>query len=243
MHAPYDATPERLTALGLPAELPASPILDRARVHFTVPRADFPGRHGWLIEPIRALYAAEVADADASLGRFLDAVPAGAIVAVTADHGEELLEHHGIGHASTTLDSVPQPELVAIPLYLRLPDGRGAGRRVGGRFEQVDLLPTLLALVGVASPEGLDGRDWSGVLLDPIAPPLPDRDLLISSTPCGWQCPPERRSERVHALVSDGRWSWCRERSGGCDPGPLASLLADARTRRDGYGTPVRSPR
>jgi hypothetical protein len=57
VHAPYDATPDRLAELGLPAELPVSPILDRARTGYTVPRADFPGHHGWLKGPIRALYA------------------------------------------------------------------------------------------------------------------------------------------------------------------------------------------
>jgi len=243
VHAPYDATPERLADLGLLSQLPASPLLDRARSHFTVPRADFPGRHGWLREPVRALYAAEVADADAALGGILETLPADAILVVTADHGEELLEHDGIGHASTTLDSVPQPELLAIPMLLRFPDGRGAGRRIGGRFEQVDLLPTLLPLLGVAAPTGGDGRDWSAVILDPAAAAPPPRDLLVSSSPCGWQCPADRRSERVHALVSDSEWSWCREVSGRCDAGALATTLADARTRRDRLGAPVASPR
>ncbi len=253
VHAPYDATPERLAELGLPDRLPDSPLLERARTSYTVPRADFPGRHDWLAEPIAALYAAEVVDADATLGRILDRLDAEGladrtILVVTADHGEELLERDGIGHASTTLDSVPHPELVRIPMYLRFPDGRGAGRRIAGaRFEQVDVLPALMPFLGfdvsfMARP--WDGRWWWYYpLSDPHAGPPEPRDLLVSSTPCGWQCPPERRSERVHALVSDDGWTWCREDSGTCPPGALADALALARSRRDGHGTPVRSPR
>ncbi|MCP4869435.1 MAG: sulfatase-like hydrolase/transferase [Proteobacteria bacterium] len=243
IHAPYEASPEQLAALGLPDRLPDSPLLDRARTQLTVPRADFPGRHGWLREPIAALYDAEVADADAVLGRLLDALPERTILVVSADHGEELLERDGIGHASTTLDSVPHPELVRIPMLVRLPDGRGAGRRIQGRFEQVDLLATLLPLLDVEAPPDADGRDWSGILLDEAAPPPRSRDLLVSSTPCGWQCPEGRRSERVHTLISDPDWSWCREDSAPCEPGRLATALEEARDRRTRLGTPVPSPR
>ena len=248
IHAPYDATAERLRGLGIDVELPAAPILDRARTHYLVERERFPGRHGWLKEPIEALYAAELEDADRALGAILDRLDetglAGrVIVVVSADHGEELLDHDGIGHASTTLDSVPQPELVRIPLYVRFPDGRAAGRQVAGVFEQVDLLPTLLPLLGVTESvdAARDGRDWSDSLLFESGAPPPPGPTLVSSTPCGWQCPPERRSERVHALIDGPRWSWCRESDGPCD-GPLGAAVQAADQRRRALRTPVRSP-
>ena len=250
IHAPYDASAQRLAELGLPDALPAAPILDRARAGYTVPRADFPGRHDWLREPIRALYAAELVDADAALGRILDGLEAAGlldatVVIVTADHGEELLDHDGIGHASTTLDSAPQPELVEIPLWLRLPDGHLAGRQLAGRFAQVDLMPTLLPLLGLQAPQPSpdvesDGVDRSVQLLYPPHEPSTMPPTLVSSSPCGWQCPPERRDERVHALIGE-HWQWCRTGQEGC-PEELAAALAEAEARRMQLRTPVPSP-
>ncbi len=248
IHAPYDSDPATLEALGLRSDLPNSPILDRARSHYTVPRRDFPGRHGWLREPIDALYQAELAQADTILGTLLDRVAASPLqdrilVVVTADHGEELLDHEGIGHASTTLDSSAQDELIRIPFYLRLPDGAGAGRIVPGRFAQTDFMPTLFGLLGFELPEFVDGVEVDGSNLAPqlLAADLPeflDRKVLVSSSPCGWQCPPERRGERVHALVLSDDVLHCREPGAPCDPA-LDAVLREARARARLLKTPV----
>jgi hypothetical protein len=236
IHAPYDATVADLEALGLPSTLPDSPILNRARTHYTVPRADFPGRHGWLQEPIRALYAAELANEDKVIGRVLASLDGmeDLIVVVSADHGEELLDHDGIGHASTTLHSAPHPELVRIPLFVRLPDGRGAGQVRAGIFEQIDLVPTLASLLGVAAVEPvagvpLDGRDLSAALLHG-APADEEHSVLVSTSPCGWQCPEERRGERIHAFIRGRQWWFCDPSAGPCEE-PFPTLLSAAAER------------
>lgn len=72
---------------------------------------------------------------------------------VTADHGEELGQHHDYFYH---LCSVHEPAL-RIPLILRLPDGRLAGRRTASIVENVDIAPTLLALLGVAVPRSFEG--------------------------------------------------------------------------------------
>ena len=242
IHAPYDTPVERLDALGLPRP-PPSPVLDRARSHYTVPRAQFPGDHAWLKPALSALYDAEVADADAALGRILGALDAAGvepIVVLTADHGEELLERNGIGHASTTLASQPWPELVDVPLLIRFPDGRRAGERALGGVQQVDVLRSLLPLLGLrpepAAPGvPLDGRDLSAFWLAGRAPPAVP--VLVHSSPCGWQCPPERRAERVSALF-DGRWLRCTDT---CPPA-LQERLDAAEVRRSRLATPVASP-
>ena len=234
IHAPYDASSDELEALGLPADLPSSPILDRARSHHTVPRAEFPGRHGWLKRPIRALYAAELAREDRVLGRVLSALASveNLIVVVSADHGEELLDHDGIGHASTTLHSPPHPELVRIPLFIRLPDGRGAGEQRSGAFQQIDLMPTLAGLLGIEAEQpvpglDLDGRDLSAAVLGDAgarAEPTSERPVLVSSSPCGWQCPPARRHERIHALIEGKSWMFCDPSAAPCEE-PVATHL------------------
>lgn len=218
VHAPYDADRAKLDALGLHDPLPDAPVLRRARTHYTVPRAAFPGRHSWLKPAIAALYAAEVADADGALAEVLAAIEESGeaertIVVLTADHGEELLEGDGIGHASTTLDSVPRDVLQRIPMLVRLPDGRGAGTSNSSVVRQQDLLPSLLPLLGVNHPPlssdpRLHGVDRSAAVLG--IEELPPVDNWFLTSPCGWQCPPDRRAERVAATLTDGDWSWCR---------------------------------
>jgi arylsulfatase A-like enzyme len=76
------------------------------------------------------------------------------VVLFTADHGEDLGDHHHYWeHACSIYDSS-----LRIPLLLRLPDGRFAGTSRSEIVEIVDLLPTLLELVGAAAPAGSEGR-------------------------------------------------------------------------------------
>ena len=240
IHAPYDASSKELEELGLESDLPKSPILDRARSHHTVPRAEFPGRHSWLKGPIRALYAAELSRQDRILGEVLSSLSdiQDLIVVVSADHGEELLDHDGIGHASTTLHSAPHPELVRIPLFIKLPDGHGAGELRKGAFQQVDLVPTLGGLLGIGVEQPvpgleLDGRDLSTSVLGypPVqAQSTSERPVLVSTSPCGWQCPPERRHERIHALIQGRAWDFCDPAKVQCDDS-IASRLTESSRR------------
>lgn len=251
VHAPYDATPERLVDLGLSPWLPEAPILDRARTHYTVPRALFPGRHEWLKEPLRALYSAEVAAADDRLLTTLGALERSGekdrtIVILTADHGEELLENDGIGHASTTLDSVPREVLQRIPLLVWFPDGRGAGTRRPGVVRQQDLLPSLLPLLGVQHAPLSTDPDLHGVDvgLAGEGPVQSAGAAWFATSPCGWQCPPERRHERVAAVVDGGAWTWCRHDAGDattCDA-RLSDLLGRAYALGGALGSPTAVP-
>ena len=106
----------------------------------------------------RASYDAEVRFTDAEIGRLLDGVAArglleDAVVVFLADHGEGLGEDdYWFAHGEYLSDP-----LVRVPLFLAAP-GRAPGRRtevVG----LVDVLPTVLGLVGVPPPEGVIGRD------------------------------------------------------------------------------------
>jgi arylsulfatase A-like enzyme len=118
-------------------------------------------------------YAQEVAYFDSELGRLLAAIRARGrplVAVVTADHGESLGEagywfQHG--HAST-------PDLGRIPLVLQAP-GLAPGRR-SELVHHVDLMPTLLELVGLPVPEGA-----RGIALGPFlrsGEPLPERTLF-----------------------------------------------------------------
>jgi choline-sulfatase len=110
-------------------------------------------------------YAGEVMYADSQAARLLDALDAvglrrNTLVVYLSDHGESLGDHgeptHGIFVYGATLD---------VPLIITLPVGSRsnwpaltlAGRRVNRLARLVDVMPTVLDVVGLPVPPGLDG--------------------------------------------------------------------------------------
>jgi arylsulfatase A-like enzyme len=107
---------------------------------------------------VRSAYLGEIRENDAAFGELLDGLRArgldeSTLVAFSADHGEEFYDHGGDGHSGTLYQ-----EVLHVPLAIRLP-GSG-GRRVAAPVQQMDVMPTLLALAGVPGPE-VEGRDLS----------------------------------------------------------------------------------
>ena len=102
-------------------------------------------------------YDGEVAFVDAEVGRLIRAIEQDdpdAIFVVIADHGEGLADHgektHGVLLYQTTMH---------VPFLLRAPGRLPSGRRVTTPVSQVDLLPTLLALLKLPLPADLHGAD------------------------------------------------------------------------------------
>jgi choline-sulfatase len=125
-----------------------------AFLHLYEPHAPYtpPPQHQDLKDP----YDGEVAYADELVGRLVARLRARGlldrvILAVTSDHGEGLLDHGEQEHGFFVYR-----ESVQVPLILRLPGARGAGRRVSGLVAQVDIAPTLLDLAGLPH-DGMDG--------------------------------------------------------------------------------------
>ncbi len=69
-------------------------------------------------------------------------------VLVTADHGDELMDHHSIGHGHTLYD-----ELTHVPLIAQIP-GRSTGVRHTAPVSHVDLADTITDIAGIASDGG-----------------------------------------------------------------------------------------
>jgi choline-sulfatase len=93
-------------------------------------------------------YDGEVAYADAQVGRlveFLDArgLRGRTLVVVTSDHGEGLGEHGEDEHLMFVYEST-----LRVPLLASWPGVLPAGQRIRGLFRSVDLLPTVLDLLG-----------------------------------------------------------------------------------------------
>ena len=113
-------------------------------------------------------YDGEVAFADAQLGRILQALASAGrerdtVVAVMSDHGESLGDHGESAHAILIYEST-----LRVPLVLAGP-AVPAGTVVPARVGLIDVMPTLLGLLGAEAPP-LPGRDlraaWSGTLRD-----------------------------------------------------------------------------
>jgi arylsulfatase A-like enzyme len=79
-------------------------------------------------------------------GRYEDS-----LVIVTADHGEELFDHGGFGHAYSLFE-----EVVRIPLWIKLPR-QTEGAVVDRPVSLADLVPTILEVVDLVQPLDLDG--------------------------------------------------------------------------------------
>jgi tetratricopeptide (TPR) repeat protein len=132
-----------------------------AFLHLYEPHAPYapPEAHRRHADP----YDGEVAYADELVGRLLARLrQAGvydrAIVAVTADHGEGLLDHGEQEHGFFLYR-----EALQVPLVLRLPGRRKAGTRVAGAVGHVDLAATLLDLAGLPA-DGMDGSSLRGAI-------------------------------------------------------------------------------
>ncbi len=109
------------------------------------------------IERLRAAYDGELRAIDDEVGRlFAELKRLGlydqTLIVVTSDHGDGFGEHGFIAHST-----VPYEELVRVPLIVKLPGGRFAGSEVAEQVRLVDVLPTVLAAVGVEPPAGVAG--------------------------------------------------------------------------------------
>jgi arylsulfatase A-like enzyme len=122
-----------------------------------------------ILEHTRALYAGEVSYADREVGRVVATLDrlglaGNTLTIVTSDHGESLTEHdYFFDHSVCLYD----PSL-RVPLVVRHPDRQAAGTRRTDLVDLTDLTPTVLELLGLAIPAGLDGAP-----LRPFSPPPP----------------------------------------------------------------------
>ena len=93
------------------------------------------------------------------------------IVVFTSDHGDMMGSHQLLAKC------VMYEEAVRVPWIVRLP-GQNEGRRVSGPVSQIDMVPTLLDLLGADVPERLPGRSLAEWLRDD-GPARLEEDVFI----------------------------------------------------------------
>jgi arylsulfatase len=142
------------------------------------------------IQHLRDVYDSEIAWTDAHIGKLLDALRRRglfdeALVVVTADHGEAFMDRPSrwIGHGDNL-----HKELVHVPLIVHLP-GQSVGERVRDTVGTIDVLPTILDVVGAeaASSTEFQGRSLVG--------DRSDRPVFSET---------QRRAH--HEAITQGRW-------------------------------------
>lgn len=124
-------------------------------------------------------YAGEVTLVDTWVGHLLQALQesgrmADTLVLFTSDHGCMLGEQGEMHKGESRLRN----QCTRLPLIIRHPQGIGAGQRVKGFVQHVDMLPTALAIMGLPRHERMLGHDvWPLVQAQASSP----RDYVVTA--------------------------------------------------------------
>jgi arylsulfatase A-like enzyme len=111
------------------------------------------------------LYDAGIRNVDRQIARLVDGLRQthqwdDCVFVLTADHGEEFLDHGGRYHAPVHLGE----ELIRVPLVIRVPEERAKKPVPSSPMSHLHLAPTLLEILGVRAPSSFRGRSlWSGL--------------------------------------------------------------------------------
>jgi arylsulfatase A-like enzyme len=203
-HWPYDQYPQEFNTYD-PAKVDLPP-------NVPVQMAEFARRE-------IAQYYGNVSALDAQMGRLLEALDSlgiadDTIVCFSSDHGDHL-SSHGYGkpgdkwmHPTMRASkATPYEESVHIPFLLRYPRVVKAGRRTRALFGCVDVMPTLLALCGVAVPAGAQGHSLAHVVRGEDGGASPDSVYLMNMG-TGW--PDRPRWVGLWRGVRTDRWVYAR---------------------------------
>ena len=108
------------------------------------------------------------------------------VVIITADHGEEFLEHGYFTHTNLYVETLHVPLIIHVP---------GAKPRVDtGLVRLVDLAPTILQLAGLSPPRTMMGHS----LKPRLTGPAPGETLVLSQDP--WD------HNKPHSTMRDGHF-------------------------------------
>jgi uncharacterized sulfatase len=106
------------------------------------------------ISHIEALYDGEIRYVDAELGRLFErlnqmGVEDNTLIVITADHGDEFLEHGHVRHYRTLYGDV-----LHVPLIFKMPKKLPQGKRISGLVRLTDVSPTILSLAEIHTSPG-----------------------------------------------------------------------------------------
>jgi arylsulfatase A-like enzyme len=160
-HAPYYPPNEAFRELtGRDIEPGRARYLNEYWKRWDLTPSGFRGKRGEVID----LYDAGIRSADRQIARLVQSLRHAhlwddCVVAFTADHGEEFLDHGGRYHAPVRLTE----EIVRVPLLIRVPGEQGV-KVPASPMSHLHLAPTLLEIMGLQAPSAFQGRSlWTNL--------------------------------------------------------------------------------
>ncbi|MEE8349344.1 MAG: sulfatase, partial [Acidobacteriota bacterium] len=159
-------------------------------------------------EAVHALYDGELLLLDREIERTIKTLEKldlleNTIVIIGADHGEELLEHGFVGHASTSREARLYDEIINIPFLILFPRKLPSGKRITTQVRGIDVMPTVLELLEIPPVAYLEGRSLVPVI---NGQETGHRTAFSQSSRAGYQEEdPENVTERIRA-VRTGDW-------------------------------------
>lgn len=117
-------------------------------------------------EDLKVLYAANIRYTEQQIARILDWLEetgklSETLIVLTSDHGEEFYEHNAWEHGSSAFQ-----EQAHVPLMIQAPGLIPPGKRITTLTRHIDVMPTLLDLVGLECPKEAQGQSLRGLLED-----------------------------------------------------------------------------
>lgn len=178
---------------------------------------------------LKEAWTVELGRVDRALERILGALAASGrlestLVIVTADHGEEFLDHGGFFHGHSLHE-----ELLHVPLVMRWPTGVPGGARgihVESRVRTMDLAPTLAEFAGIDLP-GVEGESLLPLLVG--GEPAADRDLVAEANAFRTPMAAFYRGSSKLVLTRDGDLVSFRDLA--VDPGEVGGAIPPAPER------------
>jgi arylsulfatase A-like enzyme len=145
----------------------------------------------------RAQYCGNVTLVDRAVGQILQALEEeglsdDTLIVYTSDHGD-MMGDHGLFEKCVLYEAA-----VKVPLIMRVPWLSRETKHVSGRISQIDLVPTLLDLLGEPTPERLEGESRADVFYEEGTSSLEKNDVVIE-----WQGPNGRPSRYFDRGSSD----------------------------------------
>lgn len=183
VHSPYEQTPEPYHSFFLEGlEEPSEDFRENMTWRMEQRRQSQYSENPQRLSPVeveyaRAVYDGGIREMDTWFGGFMEFLRLEdlydrAIVVLISDHGDAFEEHNTVFH-----ERLYSP-VTRIPLLIRFPGGE-VRQVVKSAVESIDLMPTLLASVGIEAPDTLQGQSLLPLLSDAGA----HRELAVSESP------------------------------------------------------------
>ena len=139
-------------------------------LHFFDPHDPYDPPEPFKAHYASALYDGEIAYMDSVVGSVINVLQRhglfdNSLIAVAADHGEAFGEHGETRHGLLLYD-----ETIHVPLLLKLPAKKFAGKRIDTRVALADVAPSLLQGAGIAVPASMQAHSLFSLIDAPQSP-------------------------------------------------------------------------